>query len=181
VQGGVTRPDNCFERCLQIKHVDPTRALQAMLKRILFLSLGLLLNACAQTGDTSKVVPMDLKANTWHLVEIASMDDTVYRPKENATYSLTFMPTGDVAVVADCNRGRGSWLSAQAGQLTITQLATTRAMCVPTSIADRFTKDLTDVRSYVFRDGHLYLATKADGAILEFQSKIDSNVMPSIE
>ena len=152
-----------------------------MLKRILFLSLGLLLNACAQTGDTQKVVPMDLTANTWHLVEIASMDDTAYRPKENATYSLTFTLTGDVAVVADCNRGRGSWLSAQTGQLTITQLATTRAMCMPTSIADRFTHNLTEVRSYFFRDGHLYLATKADGAVFEFQSKIDTDVMSAIE
>jgi|AntAceMinimDraft_1070359.scaffolds.fasta_scaffold199349_1 heat shock protein HslJ len=87
-----------------------------MLKIMPSLSLILSLGACAQTGSVAPVISSDLQAHAWHLVEIASMDDTVYRPANNTHYSLTFMPAGNVAVVADCNRGRGTWQSAQVGR-----------------------------------------------------------------
>jgi para-nitrobenzyl esterase len=45
----------------------------------------------------------------------------------------------------------------------------TRAMCPPGSLYDRFISDLGYVRSFVLKDGHLFLATRTDGAILEFE------------
>jgi len=42
-------------------------------------------------------------------------------------------------------------------------------MCPPESLHDRFLSDLGYVRSFVMDGGHLFLATLADGAILEFE------------
>ena len=104
----------------------------------------------------------------WQLVEIRSMDDRVFRPAEDARFTLSLLEGGGLTLVADCNRGLGSWLSEGPSQLRFGPLATTRAYCGPDSLHDRFLADLAAVRSYVMRDGRLYLATLADGAILEF-------------
>ena len=42
--------------------------------------------------------------------------------------------------------------------------------CRPDSIDGRFNQDLAYVRSYVLKDDNLYLATMADGSILEFET-----------
>lgn len=72
-------------------------------------------------------------------------------------------------VRADCNRGQGAWSFAEPSQLQFGPLATTRVLCPPGSLYDRFVGDLGYVRSFVMKDGHLFLATLADGAILEFE------------
>jgi para-nitrobenzyl esterase len=107
--------------------------------------------------------------STWRLVRIQSMDDTVTTPDERSKYTLTFDAGGQVAVVADCNRGAGTFEWSDDSRLEFGPLATTRAMCPPGSISDRFVRELGYVRSYVIRDGMLHLATMADGAILDFE------------
>lgn len=111
----------------------------------------------------------DHYGTTWQLVRIQSMDDTVTEPDERAKYTVTFEEGGDVVVRADCNRGRGSFSSGSAGELEFGPLATTRAMCPPGSISDRFLSELGYVRSYVLEDGTLHLATMADGSIIDFE------------
>lgn len=105
----------------------------------------------------------------WELVEIRSMDDRVFRPAEDARFALSLLEGGGLTLLAHCNRGLGSWLSEGPGQLRFGPLATTRAYCGADSLHDRYLADLAAVRSYVLRDGRLYLATMADGAILEFR------------
>lgn len=104
----------------------------------------------------------------WELSKIQSMDDSTYVPRAPGLYTLEFHEDGSVAIHADCNRGRGNWTSENASGLNITQLATTRAMCMPRSLHDRFLSDLSYTRSFILDEGKLYLATMADGAILEF-------------
>ena len=48
-------------------------------------------------------------------------------------------------------------------------MALTRAMCPPAPLNDRIPKDLGYVRSYVLKDGHLFLSLMADGGIYEFE------------
>jgi hypothetical protein len=48
-------------------------------------------------------------------------------------------------------------------------LALTRAQCAPGSLHDQIVKQWGNTRSYVIRDGHLFLALKADGGIYEFE------------
>lgn len=53
-------------------------------------------------------------------------------------------------------------------QLQFGPLALTRAQCPPGSLHDRVVKDWEFVRSYILKDGHLFLALMADGGIYEF-------------
>jgi len=110
-----------------------------------------------------------LGGTSWSLVEIASMDDSVHRPAEGARYELTFQLDGSVLVQADCNRGQGAWTTEPPSGLAFGPIATTRMACPPGSMDARFLSELGYVRSYTMSNGHLFLATMADGSILEFR------------
>jgi len=111
----------------------------------------------------------ELAGTSWQLLNITSMDDRVDVPDSPAKYTLEFKPDGTAQVVADCNRGAGSWASASAGQLRFGPVASTRALCPPGSLSERYLAQFEWVRSYVLEGGHLFLATMADGSIIEFQ------------
>lgn len=110
-----------------------------------------------------------LAGTAWQLVEILSMNDRVYTPRDRSLYTLEFRAGGTVQLRADCNRGTASWTSASASQLEFGQIAATRARCTPGSLQDRYMAQFPWVRSYVMKDGHLFLATMADGSIIEFE------------
>ena len=48
-------------------------------------------------------------------------------------------------------------------------LALTRAACPPGSLHDQIVKQWGNIRSYVLKDGHLFLSLMADGGIYEFE------------
>jgi para-nitrobenzyl esterase len=48
-------------------------------------------------------------------------------------------------------------------------LALTRAACPPGSLHDRIAKDWEFVRSYVIKNGHLFLSLMADSGIYDFE------------
>ncbi|KAA9131660.1 META domain-containing protein [Marinihelvus fidelis] len=121
------------------------------------------------TPQVEDVAGSQLADTAWSLVKIQSMDDSVAEPSADTAYTITFNADGRASMQVDCNRGAGSWESVSPGQLTFGPLALTRAMCPPGSIHDRFVRELEYVRTYVMRDGNLYLATMADGSILEFE------------
>ena len=114
-----------------------------------------------------------LAGTPWRLVEIASMDDQVYAPDDRSLYTLEFDADGSMRVRADCNRGTGSWTSESASQLQFGEIAATQAACPADSLHDRYMAQFPWVRSYVMKDGHLFLATMADGSIIEFEPMSD--------
>lgn len=135
----------------------------------------LLLTGCASTPVTRDAEPPGLPASVqrlngtqWQLVQIQSMDDSVYRPVQTGAYTLAFGPQGRFGGQADCNRIGGGWAHTDKSQLVFSQIISTRALCPPDSLGDRYTRDLDAVRSFVKQDGNLFLATMMDGAILEF-------------
>lgn len=138
------------------------------------LAAAVLVQGCALSGQattkgaTVSQADTGLAGSNWRLVKIQSMDDTELVPDDAAKYTLDFDADGRAALRADCNRGSGSWQSPAPGQLRFGPIAATRAMCPPGSISDRYLAQFEWVRSYVLRDGRLYLATEADGAIIEF-------------
>ncbi len=123
--------------------------------------------------DTETGTGSELDGTSWTLVKIQSMDDSVAEPAADTAYSITFNADGSANMQVDCNRGAGSWESPSAGRVTFGPLALTRAMCPPGSIHDQFVRELEYVRTYTMRDGNLYLATMADGSILEFEPLAD--------
>jgi heat shock protein HslJ len=99
------------------------------------------------------------------------------RPPDPANYTLAFGTDGRAIMRLDCNRGSATWKASVAtgdtpgrrsGSLEFGALASTRAICPPSSLEPRVTKALPFVRSYLLVDGRLHLSLFADGGILVF-------------
>ena len=133
-----------------------------------FLLAVSLTSACAQTPPQSP--PPGLAGTSWQLVKFQGGDDTVLEPDEGSKYTLAFGADGSLSARIDCNRGRGSWKSSGAGRIELGPMAITRAMCPPGSLHDRIVKQLPYIRSYLIRDGHLFLSLMADGGAYEFET-----------
>ena len=123
--------------------------------------------ANSQTGVSTGSA--DLKGTSWQLVRFQSSDDKTVVPDDKSKYTITFGNDGRVSARIDCNRGSGTWKSEGPNQLRFGPLALTRAMCPPGSLHDRIAKDWSAVRSYVIKDGHLYLSLMADGGVYELE------------
>jgi heat shock protein HslJ len=113
--------------------------------------------------------PGGLGGTSWRLVKFQGGDDTTLTPDDRSKYTLQFGADGSLTVRIDCNRGRGTWTSAGPAQVQFGPLALTRAMCPPGSLHDRVVKHWDFIRSYVLRNGHLFLSLMADGGIYEFE------------
>jgi heat shock protein HslJ len=116
-------------------------------------------------------------ANTqWQLVEFQSMDDAVGKrvPQDPGQYRMHLHANGQVTMQLNCNRGMGTWQATPAGDGTSGQfgfgpLATTRALCPPPSMDESIAADTSHVRSYLLKDGRLYLSLMADAGIYTWE------------
>lgn len=117
----------------------------------------------------------ELAGTSWQLLAIQSMDDAqgTTRVHEPGRFTLEFGRDGRAALRLDCNRGSGTYLvqpaaDGSSGALTFGPIAATRAMCPPPHLDERIARDLAHVRSYLLKDGRLYLSLLADGGIYEW-------------
>lgn len=122
-------------------------------------------SASAQTPPPAPT----LAGTSWRLVKFQGGDDTMLIPDDRSKYTIQFEPDGVLTARIDCNRGRGSWTSAAPGQLRLGPLGLIRAMCPSGSLHDRIVKHWDHIRSYVLKDGYLFLSLMADGGIYEFE------------
>ena len=106
---------------------------------------------------------------SWQLIKFVGGNGKVLTALDRSKYQVSFAADGSVSVRIDCNRGQGTWKSPQPGQLEFGPLALTRAMCPAANLTSRLAKDWPNVRSYLFADGHLFLALMADGGTYEFE------------
>lgn len=111
----------------------------------------------------------DIAGTSWQLVRFEGGDDTILIPDDSSRYTLAFSADGRVSTRIDCNRGAGTWTATGPSHLEFGPLALTRAMCPPGSLHDRIVTHWPFVRSYILRDGRLYLSLMADGGIYEFE------------
>jgi para-nitrobenzyl esterase len=111
----------------------------------------------------------ELGGTSWQLVKFEGGDGTLLTPDDKSKYTIAFGTDGRVSVRIDCNRGSGTYASTQPPQLEFGPLALTRVACPPGSLHDQIVRQWPFVRSYVMRDGHLFLSLMADGGIYEFE------------
>jgi len=109
-----------------------------------------------------------LKGTSWEWLYTQSPVDRA-EPAEPKDYVLTFTTDGRITGTADCNRMLGTY---QAGdrQVLLRGLATTRKMCPPGSLGDRFARELNAVRGYTFyTPDTLRMDMMADGGTFTFR------------
>ncbi|MBB1076984.1 MliC family protein [Rhodoferax sp. 4810] len=131
---------------------------------------------CQPTATPVAVTaPMATLAGTrWQLLAFQSMDDAqgTTRVADPARYTVTLGTDGRAAFRLDCNRGASSWQADASnngsGTLRFGAIAMTRAMCGPGSLDGQLARHLPYVRSFVLKDGHLFMALLADGGIYEW-------------
>jgi heat shock protein HslJ len=116
--------------------------------------------------------PTPLAGTQWRLVEFQSMDDAkgTTRPSEGSLYTMWLHGDGTVTMQLNCNRATGSWSAAPgsdaaSGRFEFGPLAATRALCPPPSMDESIVAQSGFVRSYLLKDGRLYLSLMADGGI----------------
>ena len=126
-------------------------------------------SACAGTSHR-------LAGTEWQLVHFQSMDDSIgtIRPDDPAQFTMRLNADGTVNMRLDCNRATGTWSSeagpsGDSGRFTFGPLAATRALCPPPNLDERIARDAEYVRSYLFRDGKLYLSLMADAGIYAWE------------
>jgi heat shock protein HslJ len=146
------------------------------LNLVICLLMGFMVHACATTQHQQK--PVALAGTSWQLVSFQSMDDSqgTTAVDDSGKYTLTFSEDGKAALRLDCNRGIGSWESTpsadgSSGTLKFGPLAVTRALCPPPSLGEKLARDLDYVRSYLLKDGRLYLSLMADAGIYEWHAE----------
>jgi heat shock protein HslJ len=134
------------------------------------------LGGCA--GGPTRDATQSLAGTAWRLASIQSMDDAqgTTRIADPSRFTLRFEDGGRASLRLDCNRGTASWQAAaatgdgrQSGTLAFGSIAATRALCPPPHLDERIVRDLPNVRSYLFKDGKLYLSLMADGGIYEWE------------
>ena len=137
---------------------EPKRGLLAIAMLAVTAQIG-----AAQTREGSP-----LSGTSWQLVKFVGGDGATLTPADPARYTLEFAADGRVSARVDCNRGSGTWESAGPAGLQFGPMAMTRAMCPPESLHDQIVKQLPNVRSYVLKNGRLFLSLVADGGTFEF-------------
>jgi len=133
-------------------------------------SLALLatLPVTASSQAPSPAAVAALGGTSWQLVAFRGGDGEVVKPDDGLKYTLAFSESGQVVARIDCNRGRGAWMSSGPGRIELGALVLTRALCSPESLHDRIVRQWSSVRTYMIRDGHLFLGLIADGGVYEF-------------
>lgn len=111
----------------------------------------------------------ELAGTSWRLVKFQGGDGVVLTPEDRSRYTFAFGRDGSVSARIDCNRGRGGWKSDAPGQLRFGPMAITRAACPPGSLHDQIVRQLPFIRSYVVKDGRLFLSLMADGGVYELE------------
>ena len=113
-----------------------------------------------------------LAGTHWRLIEFQSMDDRqgITRPAEATLYTMWLHGDGTVAMQLNCNRATGTWSAAPgsdpaSGRFEFGPLAATRALCPSPSMDEGIVAKSKFVRSYLLKDGRLYLSLMADGGI----------------
>jgi heat shock protein HslJ len=123
----------------------------------------------AFAARTNSDVGGGLEGTSWQLVRFEGGDDTILMPADRAHYTIQLAAGGKLTARIDCNRGTGTWKSSGPTELEFGPLTLTRARCPEGSLHDRIVKHWPFIRSYVLKDGHLFLSLMADGGIYEFE------------
>ena len=147
---------------------------------ILGLATGFLLLMPSLAANADPLSP--LAGTDWELHAIQSMDDSqgTTHISDPGQLTVQFGADGRVSFKLDCNRGMGEWkleaAGAESGKLSFGPIAATRALCPPPHLDERVVRDMAYVRSYLLKDGKLFMSLMADGGIYEWHKALASSV-----
>lgn len=115
--------------------------------------------------------PFSLTGTVWLWQGAQMNDDTRFVPDSPANYNIVFDDAGGFTFQADCNRGSGSYTVEADGRISLLPGPTTLMACPEGSLGNVFIQQLSDVVTYFFQDGELYLDLKFDSGTMRFAAQ----------
>ena len=111
---------------------------------------------------TSTPVPAgpNLAGTSWYWRSFVKADGSQTTITEYDNYMLEFLAGGQVKILADCNKGSGTYQTSGT-QITIQVTATTQASCPADSLGDQFISGLNASYAYAVQSGVLALFSNA--------------------
>lgn len=109
-----------------------------------------------------------LAGTSWQLVAIHSANDSVFEPRNPEDYVLRFRSEGRLQIEADCNQAGAGW-SAAGGEIRLSDLVTTRKLCISPSLFNRYIMALEQAQNLQLSDERLVITTLSGIDRLEFQ------------
>ncbi|MBA4123455.1 MAG: META domain-containing protein [Acidobacteria bacterium] len=108
----------------------------------------------------------NLTGTVWHWESLQTPTEKISVPVPKK-YTLEFMTDGKAQILADCNRGRGSYqLDGQS--LTFSGFITTKMGCPPGSLDGRFLRSLDAARTLNVKGDELYIDLTANSGTMKF-------------
>ena len=129
-------------------------------KRHLFwfaAALGLLASPYLMNAQGEDSTP--LENTSWQLVEIRSSSGTVQVPDNPENYLLRFRLAGRAQISADCNEAGATWYH-EGNTLRLTELVTTRKLCVAPSLFNFYIMHLQNTKQAELSNERLTLSTE---------------------
>ena len=114
-----------------------------------------------------------LENTSWQLAEIRSNSGTVRVPDNPENYLLRFRLNGRAQITADCNEAGATW-DHEGNSLRLTELVTTRKLCVAPSLFNFYIMHLKNTQQAELDNELLILSTKNELAELIFKPYVFS-------
>ena len=131
--------------------------------------VDVLLTMVRRDGGTSAAPPpaAGLPGRIWAWQGTQFSNDTALTPPDPSVYTIEFLAAGIVRLRADCNRGSAGYTTEDA-RITITPGAITLIACPAGTLASDFLKQLSEVVTFVLKDGELFLDLPVDTGTMRF-------------
>lgn len=131
----------------------------------------------AATVATRSDTDNPLAGSSWRLLAFESTDDAIglVRPGDPSNYTMRLNRDGTVTMRLNCNFASGTWSAepsgnGASGRFEFGPLAATRAPCSPPSMKQDIAALAEFIRTYLLKDGRLYLSLMADGGIYAWEA-----------
>lgn len=110
-----------------------------------------------------------LDNTSWQLVAIYGFNNSEFIPKNPENYLLRFRLDNRLQIEADCNQAGATWTQ-EGDSLTLTEIVTTRKLCVHPSLFNLYIMNLERTDSYELKNGQLIIRTNNGVDWMAFQA-----------
>ena len=123
---------------------------------------------CAFNFNPVSAQEKSLENTSWQLIAIYGFNNSEFIPNNPENYLMRFRLESRLQIEADCNQAGATWTQ-DIDRLTLTDLVTTRKLCVQPSLFNRFIMNLDRSESYELLDDQLILRTNSEADWMLFE------------
>ena len=137
-----------------------------MLNRLLILNFIVVCDFLFSNSITAQ--ESALENTSWQLKAIFSFNDSEFKPTNPSNYLLRFRLDSRLQIEADCNQAGATW-TADGEAIFLTDLVTTRKLCMQPSLFNRYIMNLNRTVAFELEDNRLILRTNTETDWMEFE------------